>query len=74
MNREEYISILELDIAELKKEKENLIKYLENEIKINEQLIDCVDSANRLFFAGIAAIKILQDILERVKSGKYDRN
>lgn len=59
------------------REKENLIKYLEDKIKFFEDKINKLNIPNVYIHFDIAEmyrdkIKIYQDILERVKSGKYD--
>lgn len=55
---------------ERKKDKENLIKYLEDMISIRESYLG-TDNAN--FDTALEdEIDIIKDILEKVKSGKYE--
>ena len=68
MNREQYIAILEVENAELKKKTKNLIKYLEDKIK-EPQIGGCDMSTTNRFET---ERKVYQDILERLKSGKYE--
>ncbi len=60
-----------------KRREEDLVKYLENKIKYFQDKIDRLDIKNIYAHFDIAEMyrnkmKIYQDILERVKSGKYE--
>lgn len=67
---------IELDIAidmlkEERKYKDNLIKYLEDKIKENQRLV-CDVKEREIQDIYLAKIQSYEDILERVKSGKYE--
>lgn len=71
-NREEYIAILEVENAEFKKKQRDLIKYLEDKIYELSKII-CENELNR-YSSNYEEIQkeTYQDILERLKSGKYE--
>lgn len=57
-----------------KYQKENLIKYLENEINdLQNKLDKCKNKLNDVNILVLqTCIECYQDILERIKSGKYE--
>lgn len=63
---------MKIRIEDLESEKENLIKYIED--KINElNNIICEDNMNRISTTYEEAKKtVYLDLLERIKSGKYE--
>lgn len=71
MTREDYINILELDNAELKKENQELKKQLENSIKINisdhKYASECEDKVIILETHQKEFIKYLEDEIESCK-------
>lgn len=62
-----YEENLERQIKVLQKEKDNLIKYLKHKVKIFENRV-----MEHGFDDDIIKMGCYQDILEKVKSGKYD--
>lgn len=59
------------ECKERKQEKDSLIKYLEDKINMNYiYLKEEIDEENRDYL--LTANIVLKDILERVKSGKYE--
>lgn len=79
MSREEYIGILETDIAKLKKDKENLIKYIEDKITEIKEFSNFVMNyysshplAKKTIDENLQIEKTYQDLLERIKSNNYE--
>lgn len=70
MNREQYINILELDIAELKKEKQQLIYFLKNKIKeIDKTIPSDLICAISMRSDKLAELNAYQTILDFVNKG-----
>lgn len=60
-------------IENLEQKEENLIKYLEDKIKECKNTIELLEGTNSHRISMLQVqIKYYEDILERVKSGKYE--
>ena len=73
MNREQYIATLQTDNAKLEKDKRDLMKYIEDMIKERETTIENLEGTNSHRIS-ILQVEIhnYKDILERIKSDKYE--
>ena len=73
MDREQYINILELDIAELKNEKQQLISFLKNKIKeIDKTIPSDLICAVSMRSDKLAELNAYQEVLDFINKGGKD--